>query len=101
MGTWATIVRAGDADGRYQSFDPPCGEAMGRWQRAALTAGPMARCRRPSTTAYGGGPPPHRFATGRVGVAADYYTANCCAQAAEASHARGGKRTNDTEGKRV
>src|SRR3546814_1109910 len=24
MGTWATIVRAGDADGRYQSFDPPC-----------------------------------------------------------------------------
>src|SRR3546814_6420072 len=34
MGTWATIVRAGDADGRYQSFDPPCGEAIGRWQRA-------------------------------------------------------------------
>src|SRR3546814_10664052 len=39
MGTWATFVRAGDADGRYQSFDPPCGEAMGRWQRAALTEG--------------------------------------------------------------
>src|SRR3546814_9545163 len=47
MGTWATIVRAGDADGRYQSFDPPCGEAIGRWQRAALTEGPMARCRPP------------------------------------------------------
>src|SRR3546814_8909692 len=45
--SWATIVRAGDADGRYQSFDPPCGEAIGRWQRAALTEGPMARCRPP------------------------------------------------------
>src|SRR3546814_10675634 len=44
MGTWATIVRAGDADGRYQSFDPPCGEAIGRWQRAALAEGPLARC---------------------------------------------------------
>src|SRR3546814_19380959 len=38
MGTWATIVRAGDADGRDQSFDPPCCEADGRWQQQ--------RCRR-------------------------------------------------------
>src|SRR3546814_14426240 len=55
MGTWATIVRAGDADGRYQSFDPPCGEAIGRWQRAALTEGPMARCRPPDRKSVGEG----------------------------------------------
>src|SRR3546814_17911541 len=86
----ATIVRAGDADGRYQSFDPPCGEAMGRWQRAALTEGPMARCRRPSTTAYGGGPPPHRFATGKIGVAADYPNDAGGYKAPAASTERGG-----------
>ena len=41
-------------------------QAMGRWQREALTEGPMARRRSPSTIAYGDGPPPHRFATGRI-----------------------------------
>src|SRR3546814_10007883 len=44
-----------------------CGEAMGRWQREALTEGLMARRRCPSTTRFASGPPPHRFATGRIG----------------------------------
>ena len=41
-------------------------QAMGRWPREALTEGLMARRRSPSTIAYGDGPPPHRFATGRI-----------------------------------
>src|SRR3546814_17569468 len=68
MGTWATIVRAGDADGRYQSFDPPCGAAIGRWQRAALTAGPMARCRPPPPPPQAVDPlPPASRPAGRLG----------------------------------
>ncbi len=41
-------------------------QAMGRWQREALTEGLMAHRRSPSTIACGDGPPPHRFATGRI-----------------------------------
>src|SRR3546814_9521332 len=37
---------------------------MGRWQRKALTEGPMTRRRCPSTTRFARGPPPHRCATG-------------------------------------
>src|SRR3546814_1027070 len=32
--------------------DPPCGEAMGRWQREALTEGPVAHRRCPSTIRF-------------------------------------------------
>src|SRR3546814_1334237 len=47
--------------------DPPCGEAMGRWQREALTEGLWRYRCGPSTIACGDGPLPHRYATGRIG----------------------------------
>ena len=47
-------------------------QAMGRWPREALTEGLMARLHSPSTIAYGDGPPPHRFATGRIRMAASH-----------------------------
>src|SRR3546814_15634338 len=47
--------------------DPPCGEAMGRWQREALTEGLWRYRCGPSTIACGDGPLPHRYATGTIG----------------------------------
>ena len=49
------------------TFDPPCREAMGRWQPVGLTEGPWRHRCRPSTIRCADGPPPHRFATGRIG----------------------------------
>jgi len=51
---------------RLANIDPPCGEAMGRWQREALTEGLWRYRCRPSTTRCASGPPPHRCATGRI-----------------------------------
>ncbi len=39
---------------------------MGRWQPAGLTEGLWRHRRRPSTTCFASGPPPHRCATGRI-----------------------------------
>ncbi len=47
-------------------LDPPCGEAMGRWQREALTEGLWRHRRGPSTIRFADGPPPHAFGTGRI-----------------------------------
>ncbi len=55
FGTDPAKVTAND---RLRAFAPPCGEAMGRWQRAALTEGQRTRPRGPFTTACGGGSPP-------------------------------------------
>src|SRR3546814_19784998 len=48
--------------------DPPCGEAMGRWQREALTEGPVAHRRCPPPLPFPDGPPPHGFAAGRLRI---------------------------------
>ncbi|GGJ46641.1 hypothetical protein GCM10011393_15910 [Sphingopyxis bauzanensis] len=44
--------------------DPPCREAMGKWQSAGLTERPWRYRRRPSTIRFAGGPSPYGFATG-------------------------------------